>query len=135
MGSISTTRDEIKTALETITNLRVHDTIPENVNPTDVGVAVVRLGGVPEYDNDFGSGAVFEFVVSILATVVSQRSGQNSIDDLLDPTGAESVKVAVDGGTYTQVDYCRVADADVGDFVEVGGVSYQEARLTVEAVS
>lgn len=135
MGAISTTRDELKTALETITDLRAFDTIPETVNPTDIGVAVVGTVSV-EYNHAFGKTlAAFEFPVTLLASVASLRSGQDALDNLLDPSGSGSAKVAIEAGTYTQVAYCRVATAKGLGFAEIAGVQYQGVELTIEAVS
>ena len=92
--SIQTIRDGLKARLETITGLRAADTVPEQINPP---IAVISVGTI-DYSQSFGGTGLtaFNFVVTVFVSRPSTRTGQNLLDDYMEPSGATSVKAALE---------------------------------------
>jgi hypothetical protein len=92
--SIQTIRDGLKTRLQTIAGLRASDTIPEQINPP---IAVISVGSV-DYSQSFGGAGLtaYNFVVTVFVSRPSTRTGQNLLDDYMEPSGATSVKAALE---------------------------------------
>jgi hypothetical protein len=92
--TIQTIRDGLKTRLQTITGLRASDTIPEQINPP---IAVVSVGTI-DYSQSFGGSGLtaFNFVVTVFVSRPSTRTGQNLLDDYMEPSGSTSVKAALE---------------------------------------
>lgn len=129
MASVSAIRDGIKTRLQTITGLRVHDIIPEDVQPP--AAVVVPAGGA--FDATMGRGSddmVFEIRLAVSDAVT--RAAQDALDAYLAGSGASSIKAAVDGNLGGAVHFARVAGWDGYGDVTIGGVSYYGVTFTVE---
>jgi hypothetical protein len=92
--TIQTIRDGLKTRLQTIPGLRASDTIPEQINPP---IAVVSVGTI-DYSQSFGGSGLtaFNFVVTVFVSRPSTRTGQNLLDDYMEPSGSTSVKAALE---------------------------------------
>jgi hypothetical protein len=129
--TISTIRDGIMTRLETISGLRAHDTVPEQINPP---AAVVSIGGVI-YDSDFDGSTTYEFRIRLLVGGQSFRLGEDLLDGYLDPTGAKSIRAAIDADPTLSgtADSSRVTGVtQPRGLVEYGGNQYLSAELDVE---
>jgi hypothetical protein len=93
MANITNLRTGIKTNLQTISGLRVADTIPDQINPP---VALVELQTV-DFDKAMHHGtALYTFRVVVLVARQSERSGQNKLDSYVASTGSSSVKLALE---------------------------------------
>ncbi len=130
--SIQTIRDGLKTRLQTITGLRASDTIPEQINPP---IAIVSVGNI-DYSRSFsGTGlTAFNFVVTVFVSRPSTRTGQNLLDDYMEPTGATSVKVALEavpGLSGASQDVYVSGVNNVGNVTLEDGVTYLTADFAV----
>lgn len=93
MASISQIRTGIATNLATISGLRTGSFIPDNVNPP---YAIVQPASV-DYHRAFNNAlSTYNFTVTLVVGRVSERTSQNSLDAYCSPTGASSIRVAVE---------------------------------------
>ena len=94
MATISQIRTGLSTRLATITGLRSGPTIPDNVNPP---FAIVAPSSV-DYHRAFNNAlSTYNFTVTLVVGRVSERTAQNSLDAYCSPTGASSIRVAIEG--------------------------------------
>jgi hypothetical protein len=93
VASITAIRSGLATNLGTITGLRTGATIPDNVNPP---YAIVSPNSV-DYHKAFNNAlSTYNFTVTLVVGRVSERTSQNSLDAYCSPTGASSIRVAVE---------------------------------------
>lgn len=93
MASITAIRSGLATNLGTITGLRTGATIPDNVNPP---YAIVAPSSV-DYHKAFNNAlSTYNFTVTLVVGRVSERTSQNSLDAYCSPTGASSIRVAIE---------------------------------------
>ena len=86
-------RSGIATNLATITGLRSGPTIPDNVNPP---YAIIAPSSV-DYHRAFNNAlSTYNFTVTLVVGRVSERTAQNNLDAYCSPTGASSIRVAVE---------------------------------------
>jgi len=127
--NIADVMDELGTALETITGLRVFPYSATRVTPP---AAIVGWPDPIEYDLTMGRGAdQFTLPVFVLVGNVDARSARDALAVYLDGSATGSIKAALDGGTYTECDSVRVASASV-DAITSAGVEYLGAVFQVE---
>jgi hypothetical protein len=108
-------RDAIKANLQTITNLRVYDLIPDVIVPPCAVVG--QLDFTFDIDNMRGLDQA-SIDVYVIVQRISERSGQDKLDLLLAGSGNGSIKTAIEsdrtlGGL---VDTLRVISADSGTY-------------------
>jgi len=125
-------RTGLATRLATITGLRTHATIPDQVNPP---CAIV---GAPEvdYDRTMGRGLdAYRTTIRLLVSRATDRGAQNALDAYLAPSGAGSIKTAVEGDQTLggNFDVTRVTRAFGYGVYDVGGVLYLGCDFAVEA--
>lgn len=115
----SQVRDGLKTRLQTISGLRVFDTIPENPQPPAAIVGQLDMN----FDIDNARGLDLATVeVYLLVQRMDVRSGQDKLDAYLAGTGAGSVKAAIEGDR-TLGGACstlRVLSAESGQYESAG---------------
>ena len=93
MASITAMRSGIATNLATITGLRSGPTIPDNVNPP---YAIIAPSSV-DYHRAFNNAlSTYNFTVTLVVGRVSERTAQNNLDAYCSPTGASSIRVAIE---------------------------------------
>lgn len=115
----SQVRDGLKTRLQTISGLRVFDTIPENPQPPAAIVGQLDMN----FDIDNARGLDLATVeVYLLVQRMDVRSGQDKLDTYLKGTGAGSVKAAIEadrtlGGACSTL---RVLSAESGQYESAG---------------
>lgn len=96
--SLAGIRDAIKTALETISGLKGYDTAPETPNEFPCAYVVPRSGN---YTDSLGSGSLLQFeIVLLVAKGPGLGRAQDSLDGYLAPSGATSIKAALEAGDY-----------------------------------
>lgn len=129
--SIATIRDGLATNLQTITGLRASADIPDNPTPP---IAIVQLNRV-EYDNAFNKGlTIYNFVISVVVGRASERTAQDRLNAFATPSGASSIKLAVQtdrtlGGSAYDV---RVSEMQNIGAVLLGGENYLAADFAVQ---
>ncbi len=115
MQNIPGVRDAIKANLQTITNMRVYDQIPDVVVPPCAVVG--QLDFTFDIDNQRGLDQA-SVDVYVIVQRISERSGQDKLDLYLAGSGTGSVKTALEsdrtlGGL---VDTLRVVSAESGTY-------------------
>ena len=91
--TIANIRSGIATNLRTISGLRVFEEIPDQLSPPS---AVVSLNSV-EYHQAFSGGLnIFRFTVRVIVGRAAERQAQRSLDLYAEPTGASSVRGAIE---------------------------------------
>lgn len=129
MTTIAAIRSGLATRLGTISGLRTSATVPDDPKPP---VAIV-LPPTITYDTAMGRGLdQYEFSILVMVGRVSERTAQASLDAYANPSGAGSIKTAIEAdrtlGGSAQT--CRVTDMR-----NVGPMSIAEnTYLTAEFV-
>jgi hypothetical protein len=129
--SIATIRDGLATNLQTITGLRATAEVTDNPTPP---IAIVQLNRV-DYDNAFNKGlTIYNFVISVVVGRASERTAQDRLNTFATPSGASSIKLAVQsdrtlGGSAYDV---RVSEMQNIGAVLLGGENYLAADFAVQ---
>jgi len=115
MQNIPAVRDAIKANLQTITNMRVYDQIPDVIVPPCAVVG--QLDFTFDVDNQRGLDQA-SVDVYVIVQRISERAGQDKLDLYLAGSGNGSVKTALEsdrtlGGL---VDTLRVISAESGTY-------------------
>ena len=93
MASISTMRAGIASNLGAVPGLRTSAEIPDSPNPP---IGIVNLDSV-EYDGALNRGlTTYNFQVTLVVGRAAEREMQRKLDAYCDPTGAQSVKLAIE---------------------------------------
>jgi hypothetical protein len=130
VASITALRSGLATRLGTISGLRTTTETPDTINPP---VAIINVGTV-NYDRAFQRGLdEYNFVVTVIVGRVGIRSAQRLLDSFVSPTGASSVKLAIEldrtlGGNC---DSLRVSDMRNYGSLVVGEITYLAAEFNV----
>lgn len=130
MATLSAMRTGIATNLATISGLRTAATMPDQPNPP---IAVVMPQSV-SYDTAFGRGLdTYEFAVLVVVGRVDERTAQNLLDGYCNPTGATSIKTAIESDRTLggEVQDLRVTDMRNYSSIPVGEVTYLAAEFVV----
>jgi hypothetical protein len=108
-------RDAIKNNLQTITNLRVYDLIPDVIVPPCAVVG--QLDFTFDIDNARGLDQA-SVDIYVIVQRISERSGQDKLDLLLAGSGNGSIKTAIesDRSLGGLVDTLRVISAESGTY-------------------
>lgn len=93
MTAISTIRTGLATNLATISGLRTSATMPDAINPP---IAIVMPDNI-SFDSAMARGLdEYAFTVLVIVGRADARTSQNKVDDFCNPTGAGSVKTAIE---------------------------------------
>lgn len=137
--SIADVRQALADALNLIEGVRAVGWLTDLIEPPGGGgvYATVRLDQV-DYDVVFGRGAdQWNYTVSCFVSATDSVRGQKRLDDLREPAGATSVKVALEDAdtvAAAAVDYIRVRSVSEVRTVTVGAVEYLSVDFTTEVV-
>jgi hypothetical protein len=132
----STVRTNLKTALQTITGMRVFDYVPDSTNvPTNNAFAIV---GQLNMNYDFTLNRGFDSATCNIIVIVgrmSEKDGQARLDGLLASSGSTSIKAAVEadktlGGA---VQTLRVVSASPGTITSAN-IDYLSYQYSVELI-
>lgn len=127
--NIADVMDELGLALAGIVGLRVY---PYSVSSVSPPAAIVGWPEPITFDSTFARGSdQLTLPVYVLVGKVSERGSRDVLAAYLDGAGANSVKAALDGGTYLACDSVRVASANI-EALTSGGVEYLGAVFDVE---
>lgn len=123
--------DEIADAVDVIAGLRVAPYDSDTVNPP---MALVRWPDPIRYDLTMGRGTdSAELEVWVLTGRTDARTARLLLGPYMNGSGAQSIKQAIDGGTYTACDSVTVTEARV-EAIDVSGVLYLAAAFTVSVM-
>jgi hypothetical protein len=140
VASVTAIKTGIKDRLSTISGARPYATVQPN--PSDNALCVVG----PQrwtYSRDFDGGVQYFFEIGIYLAPADLSRAQTRLDAYLAPTGAASIKAAVEGGDAPfagrlggACDYARVVGGtEYGRLVDVAGSQMLYASVEVEVVS
>ena len=130
MATISAIRTGIAANLATISGLRTAATMPDQPNPP---IAIVMPQSV-SFDTAYGRGMdTYEFVVLTIVGRVDERTAQNLLDGYCNPTGATSIKTAIESDRTLggEVQDLRVTEMRNYSSVPVGEITYLAAEFVV----
>jgi len=130
MTTVGAIRDGISTNLATISGLRTSALMMESPNPP---IAIVAPESI-SFDTAMGRGLdTYQFTVLCIVGRASERSAQNKLDAYCAPTGAGSIKTAIESNR-TLSGACsdlRVVDLrNYGDLV-IADTTYLAAEFRV----
>ena len=122
-------RDALKVNLQTISRLRIYDTIPDIVTPPCAVVG--QLDFTFDVDNARGLDQA-SVDVYVIVQRLSERTGQDKLDNFLAGSGKGSIKTAIEsdrtlGGL---VDTLRVISAESGTYTS-GDQSFLSYRYNL----
>lgn len=128
--SISQLRQGLATNLQTISGLRVVETLPDLVNPP---MAMIGLTKVSYNQQNQRSMAEYAFQVTVVVGRVSERTAQALLDVLVAP-GSGSIKYALEsdrtlGGAAYEV---FVPELSAYGAVSINGIDYLSAEFSVQ---
>lgn len=131
-GVISDIREQLAVNAATITGLRVHQTIPEQVAPPSF---IVLGPNEIDFDKTMSRGTdrlVFDCL--LIASRADARQAQRVLDAFLNTKGTGSIKVALESdktlnGACEDLRVTRINDYGA---IEIAGVTYLSARVEVE---
>lgn len=132
----STVRDNLKTALATISGMRCLDAVPDSVNiPTNGAVAIV---GMLDLTYDFTLNRGFDSATCSILVVVgrmSESAAQDRLDAYLASDGSSSVKAAIEADKTLSgaVQTLRVTQATSG-MITVANIDYLSYRYEVTLI-
>ena len=93
MATLSDIRSGIATNLGTISGLRTAAFVPDEPKPP---IAIVFPENI-SFDTAFGRGLdTYSFTVQVIVSKVSDRNAQSNLDSYCNPSGASSVKAAIE---------------------------------------
>ena len=129
MINISGVREALGNNLMTITGMRVYDTIPDIVTPPCAVVG--QLDFTFDVNNARGLDQA-SVDIYVIVQRISERAGQNKLDQLLAGTGNGSIKTALEsdrtlGGLVSTL---RVISAESGTYIS-GDQSFLSYRYNV----
>jgi len=132
----STVRTNLKTALSTISGLRVFDYVPDSTNiPTNNAFAIV---GQLSMNYDYTLNRGFDSATCQIIVVVgrmSEKDGQARLDGLLASSGSTSIKAAVEADKTLSgaVQTLRVVSASPGTITSAN-IDYLSYQYSVELI-
>ena len=129
ISNVNGVRDALKSNLQTITNMRVYDTIPDIVTPPCAVVG--QLDFTFDIDNQRGLDQA-SVDVFVIVQRISERTGQDKLDNFLAGSGNGSIKTAIesDRSLGGLVDTLRVITAESGTYTS-GDQSFLSYRYNV----
>lgn len=132
----STVRANLKTALSTITGMRIFDYVPDSTNiPTNNAFAIV---GQLSMNYDYTLNRGFDSATCQIIVVVgrmSEKDGQSRLDGLLASSGSTSIKAAVEADKTLSgaVQTLRVVSASPGTITSAN-IDYLSYQYSVELI-
>lgn len=132
----STVRTNLKTALSTITGMRIFDYVPDSTNiPTNNAFAIV---GQLSMNYDYTLNRGFDSATCQIIVVVgrmSEKDGQSRLDGLLASSGSTSIKAAVEADKTLSgaVQTLRVVSASPGTITSAN-IDYLSYQYSVELI-
>lgn len=134
MATMANLRTGLANRLATITGLRTSATLPDQPMPPQAVVYPERV----VYDNAMGRGSdEYTFVVLVIVGRIAERTAQTSLDAYCNPSGATSIKAAIEGDSTlggNALD-CRVTEMRGQGSLAVGDTTYLTAEFLVTVLA
>jgi len=130
MADITAMRQALAANLGTVSGLRTSPEIPDNPTPP---IGIINLDTI-DYDGAFNGGlTTYNFVVTVIVGRAAERTMQRKLDGYCQPTGSQSVKVAIEsertlGGEAYDL---RVERSNVVGSITINDQIYLAAEFTV----
>lgn len=127
-------RTALASNLATIAGLRTSDYVPDDPKPP---VAVVMPPTI-KFDLAMGRGLdEYEFVITVIVGKQSERAAQKLLDSLCAPTGAGSVKTAIESDRFLagECQDLRVTEMRGISSLIIDQITYLAAEFTVQVYS
>lgn len=125
----------IETRLATIDGLRVAEYSPDQVNPPQ---AFVSPPPIPDYHEVANMGTyIIRPTITVLVSKVMARQGQMKLASYANPTGATSIRAAVEGDRTLGgiVQDCVVDNFDPLGIREVGIIGYYGGTFGLRVIA
>lgn len=121
---------ELRTALQTIDGLNVPEWGVQRISPP---AAVIALPERVDYDDTYqrGRDVIPDLLVLVLVANPAQPAARREVAGYAAGGGAQSVKAAVEAGTYTALTAVRVVWCEF-DVVSYAGTDYLAAMFHLE---
>jgi hypothetical protein len=129
MATLSEIRDGIATNLATITGLRTKGIIPGQVNPP---YAVITPEGI-DYHRSFANGFnTYNFTITVVVGQADSRSAQNTLDAYCTPSGASSIRSAIESDKTLSGKAFDVMVSEMRNYgsTTIGETTYLAAEFT-----
>jgi hypothetical protein len=129
MATLSEIRDGIATNLATITGLRTKGIIPGQVNPP---YAVITPEGI-DYHRSFNNGFnTYNFTITVVVGQADSRSAQNTLDAYCTPSGASSIRSAIESDKTLSGKAFDVMVSEMRNYgsTTIGETTYLAAEFT-----
>jgi len=127
-------RTALASNLSSIAGLRTSDYVPDDPKPP---VAVVMPPTI-KFDLAMGRGLdEYEFVITVIVGKQSERAAQKLLDSLCAPTGAGSVKTAIESDRFLagECQDLRVTEMRGISSLIIDQITYLAAEFTVQVYS
>jgi hypothetical protein len=134
MASISVIRTRLATNLGAISGLRTSAEMPDNPTPP---IGVINLDSV-DYDGAMQGGlTTYSFVVTVVVGRAAEREMQRKLDAYCDPTGSQSVKLAIESDKTLsgEVYDLRVERSSGMGSIIINDQNYLAAEFTVTVLA
>ena len=130
--SLTAVRDGLVARLNTISGLRVYETPPDLVSEFPAAV-LSQSEPFASYDQVMGAADVrYSFEVLLLVISGDEDQALSDLEPYISPTGASSVKAAVDGNLGGNADWARVTQVNSVGRVTYNRTVYWGASFRVE---
>jgi hypothetical protein len=134
MASITVIRTRLAANLGTISGLRTAAEVPDNPTPP---IGIINLDSV-DYDGAMQGGlTTYSFVVTVIVGRAAEREMQRKLDAYCDPTGNQSVKVAIESDKTLsgEVYDLRVERSSGMGSIIINDQNYLAAEFTVTVLA
>jgi hypothetical protein len=134
MASITVIRTRLAANLGTISGLRTAAELPDNPTPP---IGIINLDSV-DYDGAMQGGlTTYSFVVMVVVGRAAEREMQRKLDAYCDPTGSQSVKLAIESDKTLsgEVYDLRVERSSGMGSIIINDQNYLAAEFTVTVLA
>ena len=134
MASITVIRTRLAANLGTISGLRTAAELPDNPTPP---IGIINLDSV-DYDGAMQGGlTTYSFVVMVVVGRAAEREMQRKLDAYCDPTGNQSVKLAIESDKTLsgEVYDLRVERSSGMGSIIINDQNYLAAEFTVTVLA
>lgn len=132
--SINGMRNRMAVNLSTIPGLRTSDYVPDDPKPP---IAVVMPPTI-RFDTAMGRGLdEYEFLVTVIVGKQSERAAQKLLDSFCAPTGATSIKTAIESDRFLagNCQDLRVTEMRRITSLLIDQITYLAAEFTVQVIA
>lgn len=131
--TIQSFRDEIVTALSTITGLNIYKEWKSSLVPPYAVVSISPTNPIVYHQPAKGNVTYHFFIEVGVNKGATIEAAQENLDPYLEPDGSSSIYSTLISGTYTQVDVIDVSGITNYGEMTYSGSQYFGAQITVDA--